>query len=191
MNLQAIKIEQARHQIESNSGLSMPFAGAVYWTVLGILGYFLTPFNWAMAAAFSSGMIFPLGLALQKPFKSPFMKATSPLAAAGLRATLGINLLWPVHIAIMLNAIELLPLSLGIGMSLHWLVIGWTYDSRACTLHVVMRTVAVTAIWFLFPALNYTILPFVIAGIYLLTVVMLRAEVKAKIANQLVSSPVT
>jgi len=190
METAVMKAEQARFQIEANSGISLPVAGALYWIALGIAGYFVEPFIWAWVAAFTSGLIFPIGLALQKPLNSPFMKVKSPLANVALRATIGINLLWPIHIAIMLNAIEIFPLSLGIGMGLHWLVVGWTYDSKACTVHVVLRTLAVTALWFLFPALSYTVLPFVIAAIYVLTVVMLRGEVKSKqAAAELVATP--
>jgi len=71
-------------------------------------------------------------------------------------------------------------LSLGIGIGLHWLVIGWTCGSKARALHVIFRTVAVSVLWFLFPALNYTGLPFVASGIYILTVLQLRGEVKQK-----------
>lgn len=182
MDQAALKLAQAQFQIETNSGISLPVAGAIYWLVLGVLGYFLSPFEWALAAAVTSGMIFPLGILLQKSFKSPFLKAKSPLSSLALRATVSMNLLWPVHIAVMLNAVELFPLSLGIGMSLHWLIIGWGYDSRACILHVAVRTVVVSALWFLAPALSYTVLPFAVTVVYIITAVQLRAEVKNKLA---------
>jgi len=159
--------ERQRYCAQSGGGISLPVAGAVYWTLAAVAGVWLVPQQWGLAAAFGSGLIFPLGLALQKPFRSPFMAVKSPLSGLTIAAVIGINLLWPVHVAIVSTAPQIAPLSLAIGMTLHWPIIGWAYASRVCMAHAVVRTGAVTAIWFALPEMRFVAIPAAVAILYI------------------------
>jgi hypothetical protein len=173
-----LQAERRRYYVSSGGGLSLPVAGAVYWLVIGGLGYSLDAANWSWVAAAMSGLIFPLGILLQGPLRSPFLKAKSPLSGLVMQAVLAINLLWPVHVVIISLVPEASSLSLAIGMTLHWPLIGWAYGSRVCLIHAVSRIALVSAIWFLFPDMRMTVLPFAVAGLYLLAAAGMSWEVR-------------
>jgi len=169
--------ERRRYFVEARGGLSLPVAGAVYWIVLGILGMSWSLESWIMAAAAGSGMIFPLGVLLQGVLKANFMKAKSPVGGVAMQAIIAINFLWPLHIAFIQNAPEYTVLSLAVAMTLHWLVIGWSYASKACYIHAYARMVAVVAVFYLFPEHRLTLLPFTVAALYLLAALGIGLEV--------------
>tara|TARA_R110000868_G_scaffold109481_10_gene297684 strand:- start:3289 stop:3861 length:573 start_codon:yes stop_codon:yes gene_type:complete len=173
---QTIDHERKRFCVAAGGGISLPVAGAICWTAGGIAGFFLDAPDWAFAAAAGSGVIFPLGILLQGPLRSPFMKAKSPLSGITTAAIIAINLLWPIHFLLIGGFPEAAPLSLAIGMSLHWPIIGWSYASRVSLVHALVRVAAVTAIWIGFPELRLTGIPFVVAGLYLLAAAGLRWE---------------
>jgi hypothetical protein len=181
-------LDQAKSQLlrASGAGISLPVAGILFWLSLGVAGYFLNPKMWGLVACFSSGLIFPLGLLLSKSFGSNLLVKDQPLSSLALRAVVSINLLWPLHFAVYFTNPELLPLSLAIGMGIHWPIIGWMYGSSACFQHAIIRVAAVSAVWFLYPAGRFTVLPFVVAVTYLITIFQLRRELEA--ANNSVQS---
>ena len=175
-SLEQDKLELLR---ASGAGISLPVAGIVFWLSLGVAGYFLSPRIWGLVACFSSGLIFPLGLALSKTFGSNLLVKNQPLSSLALRAVISINLLWPLHLAVYFSSPQLLPLSLAIGMGIHWPIIGWMYGSAACFQHALVRVAAVSIVWFLYPAGRFTLLPLVVAVVYVVTVIQLRRELKA------------
>jgi hypothetical protein len=177
LNASDLLAERRRVFVAARGGISLPFAGAIYWIVVGVLGYSLAPKDWALAALYMSGAIFPLGLILQGVFKSRFMKVKSPLGGASMAAIIAINLMWPLHFVIYALDPVALGLSLAIGMTLHWPVIGWSYASKVCYLHAGARIAGVTAVWIAFPDERMTLLPFVVAALYLLAVVGIAMEV--------------
>lgn len=179
MTKEALRQTQRRLLVRANGGVSLPVAGGVYWLVLAVLGLFLSEQVWIFCAAFGSGLIFPLGLLLARPLNAKLFLNDEPLAEVAGFAVLAINLLWPLYFAIIYIAPELLPLALGIGMGLHWPVIGWLYGSRACLAHGPLRVALVTALWVWLPAERLTVLPFAVACLYFATVVWLRFEVAA------------
>ena len=170
--------EKNRYYLEAGGGISLPVAGAIYWIVLAMLSRHLAPEDWALAAAAGSGLIFPLGLLLQKPFRSPFMKAKSPVGGVGMLAVMAINFLWPVHFIVFGAAPDAAPLTLAIGMTLHWPIIGWTYGSRVCLIHAILRVATVSVIWFALPDGRFDVLPLAVAGLYLFAAAGMRWEVE-------------
>jgi hypothetical protein len=175
---QQLDAERRALLVTNRAGISLPVAGAIYWLALAICGYLLPQRTWVLVACFGSGAIFPLGLLLSRPLRSPLLESTSPLASIAGLAVLSINLLWPLHLVIAFYDQSLLPLALGIGMALHWPIIGWMYRSRTCLFHALSRTALVTVIWFLLPAHRLTLLPLTIAVVYAATVAGLLREVE-------------
>lgn len=162
-----LKTEQSRYFLAAGGGISLPIAGALYWIAMAVLSHWIQGEQWALAAAAMSGLIFPVGLLLQKPLRSPFMKSKSPLSGAAMLSIAAINALWPVHFIIISIAPEAAVLSLAIGMSLHWPIIGWTYGSRVSIVHGFARVAVATVLWFALPEGRYDILPLAIAALYL------------------------
>ncbi|HVN79882.1 MAG TPA: hypothetical protein VMW38_12860 [Terriglobia bacterium] len=164
--------------VSAGAGRSLPAAGLLYWLILGIAGFFLKPSSWCLAAFFGSGLLFPLGILLSKPMGSNLFVKNQPLNSLAPKAVLSINLLWPVHFAVFYSAPQVVPLSLAIGMALHWPIIGWMYGSKACLQHAFIRVVSVSAAWALLPQQRYTVVPFIVAVAYLISIIQLRSEVK-------------
>jgi len=169
--------ERRRYFTAANGGIALPVAGAIYWIVLAALGTQMQGNDWGVAAAMLSGAIFPLGFVLQWPLKSHFMRSKSPVSGAVWAAVIAINFLWPVHFVIISAIPAAAPLTLAIGMTLHWLVIGWAYASRVCYGHAIARLMVVTVLWYGFPEMRFTILPLAVAGLYLLAAGGMRLEV--------------
>ena len=169
--------ERRRYFVAAGGGMSLPVAGAIYWIVLGVLGYSMAPEDWGLAAAYMSGGIFPLGLLLQGPLKAPFMKAKSPVGGAAIAAIIAINMMWPLHFVVYALDPVAIGFSLAIGMTLHWPVIGWSYASKVCYLHAGARIAAIVGVWIAFPDERMTLLPFVVAALYLLAAIGIAMEV--------------
>ena len=66
-------------------------------------------------------------------------------------SVLMVNLLWALHIPLFLYAPEFLPLSVGIGLGLHWIVYSWIIQHPVGLIHAILRTVLVLLAWFIFP----------------------------------------
>jgi hypothetical protein len=168
--------ERRRCLAAARGGLAMPVAGAIYWIVLGVLGYQLEAAQWAFWAAFLSGSIFPMALLLQGPLKSPFMKLKSPIGGVAMAAIIGINFLWPLHGAVMAVAPGAVVLSLALAMTAHWPAIGWSYASKVCWAHAFARLITVSVLFFAFPEARLTLLPFAVAALYLAAAIGLAFE---------------
>ena len=165
---QALDLEKHRVFVEGRSGISLPAAGALYWTILGIAGFFLSDYQWCLAALFTSGLIFPLGMLLSKPLNANLF-VDSPLTDIWLPAFMPVFLSFGITIPAFYADMSLLPLCLAIAMSLHWSVFGWLYKKQIFLIHAIARTLIVVLIWFLLPDARFTLLPLAVGVIYMIT----------------------
>jgi hypothetical protein len=153
-------------------GYPVPLAGATWWAILGTMGYFLHSRNlWIFLAFVTSGAIFPLAILLARLFKVDFIHDKTAATDVLLPAFASMLLFWPIAISAYWTYPQLVPLVLAIGMSIHWPVIGWLYANTAIYItHAVVRAVACFALWNWWPSSRFTVLPFTVSAIYLLTV---------------------
>jgi hypothetical protein len=152
-------------------GFPIPLAGAVYWGVLAWAGTRLGIEPWCGLAFIGSGAIFPLALLFAKLFGNGFMKDRTAAGDVLVPAFIAMLLFWPMVVAAMQVAPQLVPLILAIGMSLHWPVIGWSYGRTTLySAHSIVRAIAALLIWLLLPEARFTLLPLSVAAIYLVTV---------------------
>ena len=69
-------------------------------------------------------------------------------------------LFWPIAFAAFGSAVQLVPLILAIGMSIHWPVVGWTYGRTGLyTAHAIARALVCLFIWARMPESRFTLLP--------------------------------
>lgn len=152
-------------------GFPIPLAGALYWGMLGVLGYRLDVGPWCMVAFLATGAIFPLALLFARLFGNGFIKDRTAAGDVLVPAFIAMLLFWPMIVAAVQVAPQLVPLILAIGMSLHWPVIGWSYARTALfSAHAIVRAVAALLIWLLLPEARFTLLPFAVMAVYLVTV---------------------
>lgn len=176
---QAVFVEREASFFRLRGGFPIPLAGATWWAFLGTAGYFL-PYRhqWIFLAFVTSGAIFPLALLFARLFKNDFMRDKTAVADVLFPAFASMLLFWPIAISAWWTSPQLVPLVLGIGMSIHWPVIGWMYGRTAIyTTHAVARAIACFVLWNWWPSSRFTVLPYTVSAIYLITVwAILRAS---------------
>ena len=175
-----MNLQEAKKDLLSRSGgiVAFPVAGALYWLLLGICGFVLTLDSWRLVALVGSGMLFPTAFLIAAVFKANLFVRDNPLSSLGGLPMASVGLLpFALYIVLDGSTVHLLPLALAVGMSLHFPILGWMYGSRVCVFHPIVRTVVAFAVWVLLPDGRFTILPLVIATIYVVTAVLMRVEV--------------
>lgn len=149
-------IEQLRADFErtSNRAVSFPIAGAVVWALVGVVSLFLEPYYAILFMLFASGAIFPLALGVSKLRKENVLSSENPLSKLLAMGVLMVNLLWAVHVPLMMKAPQFVPLSVGIGLGLHWIIYSWIVQHPVGLIHAISRTISCVLVWVILPAEN-------------------------------------
>ncbi len=168
--LDALRLEFTRH---AGRSLALPLAGAIVWTVVAVAGLVLAPRTAALVLLFGTGAILPVGLALAALLRERLLDNPSPLAGLMGRSVLMVNLLWAVHLSLFAHDPTYVPLTLGIGLGLHWIVFGWIVDGSVGMVHAVLRTLLVTAAWWAFPDASVPAVGFAVVATYLVTIALM------------------
>lgn len=164
-------------ETESNRALSMPLAGAVVWTAVGLMALVFSEKVAVYLLLFATGAIFPLALMFAKLRNEKLVSGTSEFAKLMGMCVLMVNLLWALHIPLVLKAPEFVPLSLGIGLGLHWVVYSWIIQHPLGLIHAVLRTMLVVALWYLFPASRLATISAAIVACYALSIIQMSTRV--------------
>ena len=104
-----------------------------------------------MVLMFGTGAIFPLALLVARLRGEQLIENTNPLARLMGACVFMVNLLWAVHLPLAARAPAFVPLSVGIGLGLHWVVYSWITRHPVGYTHASLRTAAVLAAWLMFP----------------------------------------
>jgi hypothetical protein len=151
MNEQALLTLRTEFEKEAGRSLALPIAGAIVWFIVGIAALFLPADIATYALLFGSGAIFPIGLVAARLLGENPMANNNPLSRLMGLCVLMVNLLWALHLTLLFSGGSFFPLSLGIGLGLHWVVFSWIIGHPVGTIHAVLRTVLATALWWLLP----------------------------------------
>jgi hypothetical protein len=168
--LARLRLEYDRH---AGRSIALPIAGAIVWTVAGVAGLVLDPRTALFALLFASGLAFPLALALARRLGERILDNPSPLAGLMGRSVLMVNLLWALHLTVIPTAPDLLPLSLGLALGLHWVVFGWVIGHWVGLAHALARTALATAAWWAFPDARVAAVAFAVVVAYAATIAVL------------------
>lgn len=146
-------IEDLRREFETGArrSLSLPIAGMIVWLAIAITGLFVSPRSSILVLLIGTGAIFPAAILIAKARGENLFAAANPLGKLMGLCVLMVNLLWAIHIALFLKQPDMLPLSIGIGLGLHWIVYSWIVAHNVGIVHAVLRTFLVTAVWFAAP----------------------------------------
>ncbi|PDW00235.1 DUF7010 family protein [Candidatus Chloroploca asiatica] len=164
---------RADFDAQAGRSLALPLAGAIVWAVIGLAALLLPQRPATLLLLFGSGAIFPLGLALAALLRERLLDNTNPLAKLMGLCVLMVNLLWALHLTLLSRDPALLPLSLGIGLGLHWIVFSWIIQHPLGIVHTVLRTVLATGLWWLFPVHPITAVAAAVVLAYLYSIVAL------------------
>ena len=172
-------LERKRFAIRTNGVICAPLAGGIYWTALALASQLVSTDLWCLIAFAGSGTIFPLALALQKPTGSNMWIKDTPLTDPGTYAYANMALGWAIVIPAFHVSLELVPLALGVGMSLHLVGTAWSMNLKSYLYHPLIRAAVVVALWYALPDLRYLAIPIAVAFIYFATIPAVLKEVKA------------
>lgn len=173
---------------EMGRSLSMPIAGALAWALAGVGGMFLDERSATYLLFFAVGSIFPLALLIGRRLDENLLSRANPLARLMGMSVLMVNLLWALHITLLLRDFEYFTLSLGIGLGLHWIVFSWIRGHRVGVVHAVLRTALVTAVWWLVPEYRITAVAGAVVVAYVYSIIVLARQ---PISSDLLRTPGT
>lgn len=174
-------LDQLRQDFDARSkgSLSLPMAGAIVWAVIAVLGLVLPPGAALIALVAATGAIFPVALALARLRGEELLGNTNPLARLMAAAVLMVNLLWALHVPLLLSAPHFVPLSIGVGLGLHWVVYGWIVNHPLGVQHAIGRTAGLVTVWFVFPDHRVTACAVVVVAAYLVSLAQMRSRLVA------------
>jgi hypothetical protein len=152
MNEAALTALRNEFEQEAGRSLALPIAGAIVWSIAGIAALFLPTQIATYVLLFGSGAIFPIGLAVARLLGENPMANNNPLSRLMGLCVLMVNLLWALHLTFLFTEASFFPLSLGIGLGLHWVVFSWIIGHPVGTIHAVLRTILATGFWWFLPA---------------------------------------
>jgi hypothetical protein len=142
---------RADYDRQAGRSLAMPIAGALVWTAVGAAGLVMPDRQATIVLLFATGAIFPVATLLARRLGERLLGNTNPLARLMVLSTLMVNLLWVVHLSALAVAPELVPLTVGIGLGLHWIVFSWLVGQPVGIAHALLRSALVGAVWWLVP----------------------------------------
>ena len=153
-------------ELSANRSISMPIAGAIVWFSIAMLSTQVDERTGSLILLFGSGAIFPIALLVARWRGEALITAVNPLSKLMGLSILMVNLLWAVHIPLFLSAPEFVPLSLGIGLGIHWIVYSWIVQHPIGTIYAILRTFLVVAGWALLPEQRLLAVGLVIVFVY-------------------------
>ena len=120
---------------------------------------------------FGTGMIFPLALLIAKLRGETLTDRVNPLSRLMGMSVLMVNLLWAVHLPLLMGAPRFFPLSLGIGLGIHWIIYSWIIQHPVGLIHTLLRTGLVVGAWSAFSTHRMVAVPVVIVFVYLFSLI--------------------
>lgn len=177
--MQSLSQLRADFDERAKGSFSMPIAGCAVWCIVAVCGLVLPPKAAILALVFATGAIFPLAMAVAKIRGEQLLEHANPLARLMGVCVLMVNLLWALHIPLLLQAPQFVPLSLGIALGLHWMVYSWIIGHPLGYRHAMLRTAGLLAAWYFFPGQVVTASAVVVVVAYAITIVEMRARYAA------------
>lgn len=165
-------LEEYRKDFEAstNRSISMPMAGAIVWFLVAMISTQVGERLGMLILLFCSGAIFPIALLIARLRGETLVATNNPLAKLMGYCILMVNLLWAVHIPLFIYAPTFVPLTLGIGLGLHWIVYSWIVQHPVGIIHAILRTSLVVAAWYAFPEQRLLAVGLVIVLVYCVSI---------------------
>lgn len=164
---------RADFEARSRRSLSLPLAGLIVWAAVGAYGWNLTDRSAALLLVFATGAIFPIAMLIARVRHEQVLSNVNPLGRLMGVCVIMVNLLWALHVPLLVHAPEYVPLSLGIGLGLHWMVYSWIIGHPVGHIHAVLRSVGLVAAWWLVPEHRLSACAAVVVVAYVVSIAMM------------------
>lgn len=185
MNYEQMTLEKLKMDLIVDAKKGYPFllVGALYWFVMGVLSFLIEDHRLlALCYLIGSGSIFPLAVVISKILKANIL-SKNPLGVLG-GIIGGIQAFYlPIWIVIYVEHYELLPMAIGILGASHFLPYLWIYNSKTYGIFTISMAVISFIFGYIFINQAFLTLPFLLAVIYLVSVIWLRLETNKYVAS--------
>ncbi|MCF2946761.1 hypothetical protein L0668_01470 [Paraglaciecola aquimarina] len=186
MNNSILTLEQQRVAFAQKRFIAMPIAGTIIWALIGLIGLTM-PIEWQIWSVWiGCGSIVYLGMAISKLTGEDFFNKKTPNNAFSHVFTVGLvmsMLVFAIAIPFSLQDYTSIPLTVGILTGLMWMPWSWAVQHWVGYFHTISRTVLVLTFWFSFPDNRFVTIPFIIVGIYLITLFVMEGRFKSLTTN--------
>ncbi|HEY6456855.1 MAG TPA: hypothetical protein VIY90_16390 [Steroidobacteraceae bacterium] len=157
---------RADFELRANRSMSLPMAGLLVWSIIAALGFALPLRQSVSALVWGTGAIFPIALLIARFRREQLISSQNLLARLMGACVLMVNLLWALHIPLLAKAPAFVPLSVGIGLGVHWVVYSWVVRHPVGYIHAVARTLGLVCAWMLVPTNPVSACAVVICAVY-------------------------
>ncbi len=162
-------LDEQRAEFANRPLIATPIAGMIAWTIVGVAGYLLPTRQAALVLFIATGMIVYLGMFISRFTGENFMDRSKPMNSFDVLFlyTCGMSfLVFAIAIPFFLENRSSLPMAVGVLTGLMWVPISWIIRHWIGVVHAVVRTVAVVAAWYVWPAQRFVVIPAVIVALY-------------------------
>lgn len=170
---------RADYDHQAGRSLALPIAGTLVWTAVGLAGLVIPDRQATIVLLFATGAIFPIAILLARRLGEQLLGNTNPLARLMALSTLMVNLLWPVHLSALALAPGFVPLTVGIGLGLHWVVFSWVIGHPVGIAHALVRTALVGSAWWMLPDTRVAAVAAAVVIAYIASIVTLARRVRS------------
>lgn len=179
----SLSLDDQWRQYADTRFLTMPLAGTIMWTIIGLVGA-LKPGTPAELAVFiCTGSIFYLALGLAKFTGEDLLGKTRPgnfFDRIFLCTILMAFMVYAIAIPFYLIEKSSLPMTVGILTGLMWIPFSVLARHWIGFFHAGVRTLGIVAMWYLLPEYRFTAIPAVVVAVYLITIVVLEKRYRAR-----------
>ncbi|MCB2409889.1 DUF7010 family protein [Hymenobacter lucidus] len=163
----------------SRRGVTIIATAAVVLALVGMLGWWLPTRTMGLVLFAGMGLIFPLGLLVNRLLGINFFIKDNPLGTLGGLAAVWQQFFTPLLIWCYFRHVPQLPMMVGVVAGAHFFVYAWLYSSRTYWF-LTLATVAVAyGGGLLTPAHSFVVVPWGMAVVYALGVLGLLGENRA------------
>ena len=170
--------EYQRDRFLATSTLSMPLAGLIVWSAIGVAALFVPKALVGWMAVYAMAVILPLALGIEKlRGRNPFVKDDNPISTLFFHSIIGIGLMFPLVIGAADAAGEpdIMVLGVAILAGIIWIPYGWGANDPVGLRHAIARSVGCYfAYWFAPDDFRPTAICAVVALSYIYSLVAMR-----------------
>ncbi|MEE4207770.1 MAG: hypothetical protein V2I43_00705 [Parvularcula sp.] len=168
-DLDALRVRAAR---TSQWNIGYFVAGFLFWLYAAGAGHLLEIDDRRFALVAGTFFIFPVAVGASRLLGAdPFGKGNPLTELVGYTHMSVIALSFPLIVAIAIHEPDALILVMAVLYCIDFFVMTWAFGTRLFALHAAGRVVLASSAWFIFPDSRAVVLPLMVAGFYLVTVV--------------------
>lgn len=171
-----LSLTEERLAFSNRRFLATPLTGMMIWLVIGLTGL-LSPVKVAVWTLFiGTGSIAYISILVSNITGENFTDKSRPKNSFDTLFFYSVGMCFLVYaIALPFFIIDFtsLPLTVGILTGLMWLPFSWIINHWIGLFHSISRTLLVVAAWYLIPEYRFSVIPFIIVAVYLVTILTL------------------